>query len=163
MTHLSNYITIDKGTKDGITPDMGVVSDQGVVGIVSHVSRNFSVILPLLNPKYRLSCKVLGSNYFGSLRWNGRDARFAQLEELARHVEFQKGDTIVTSGYSSIFPPGIIVGTITDFKKQHDDNFYSLDVALATHFDTLTNVRILMNSKQDEQLRLEEEAMGNDT
>ncbi|MDH6534604.1 rod shape-determining protein MreC [Parabacteroides sp. 52] len=163
VTHLSNYITIDKGTKDGITPDMGVVSDQGVVGIVSHVSRNFSVILPLLNPKYRLSCKVLGSNYFGSLRWNGRDARFAQLEELARHVEFQKGDTIVTSGYSSIFPPGIIVGTITDFKKQHDDNFYSLDVALATHFDTLTNVRILMNSKQDEQLRLEEEAMGNDT
>ena len=123
VTHLSNYITVDKGKLDGIMPDMGVVSERGVVGIVSTVSDHFSVIIPLLNPKFRLSCKVLGSSYFGSLSWNGRNTLYANLDELPRHVEFQKGDTIVTSGYSAVFPSGIIVGTVADFEKQHDDNF----------------------------------------
>ena len=132
VSHLSNYITVNKGSKDGIAPDMGVVSERGVVGIVSTVNDHFSVIIPLLNPKSQLSCKVLGSTYFGALIWKGRDIRFANLEKLPRHVEFQKGDTIVTSGYSSVFPAGLIVGTVADFEKQHDDNFFSLEVELAT-------------------------------
>lgn len=162
VTHLSNYITVNKGRKDGITPDMGVVSERGVVGIVSTVSDHFSVIIPLLNPKFRLSCKVLGSSYFGSLSWKGRDIRFANLEELPRHVEFQKGDTIVTSGYSAVFPSGIIVGIVDSFEKQHDDNFYSLDVKLATDFRTLNNVRIIKNYHQAEQKSIEQEAKKND-
>lgn len=84
VTHLSNYITVDKGKLDGIMPDMGVVSERGVVGIVSTVSDHFSVIIPLLNPKFRLSCKVLGSSYFGSLSWNGRNTLYANLDELPR-------------------------------------------------------------------------------
>ena len=123
VTHLSNYITVDKGKLDGIMPDMGVVSERGVVGIVSTVSDHFSVIIPLLNPKFRLSCKVLGSSYFGSLSWNGRNTLYANLDELPRHVEFQKGDTIVTSGYSAVFPSGIIVGTVADFETQHDIHY----------------------------------------
>lgn len=162
VTHLSNYITVDKGRKDGVEPDMGVVSERGVVGIVSTVSDHFAVIIPMLNPKFRLSCKVLGSSYFGSLSWKGRDTRFANLEELPRHVEFQKGDTIVTSGYSAVFPSGLIVGTVADFEKQHDDNFYSLDVLLATDFQALNNVRIIRNYHQAEQLRVEQEAKKND-
>lgn len=161
-SHLSNYITVNKGRKDGIVPDMGVVSERGVVGIVSTVSDNFSVIIPLLNPKFRLSCKVLGSSYFGSLSWKGRDARYANLEELPRHVEFKKGDTIVTSGYSKIFPAGIIVGLVFDFKKQHDDNFYSLEVELATDFQSLNNVRIIRNYRQEEQMDVEQQAKKND-
>jgi len=159
VTHLSNYITINKGRKDGLTSEMGVVSDQGVVGVVSQVSNDFAVILPLLNPKLRLSCKVAGSNYIGSLGWNGRNSRYAQLEELPRHVEFQNGDTIITSGYSAMFPAGIIVGTVSDFKRQHDDNFYSLEVELATDFSALNNVRVLINQQQEEQRKLEKEAM----
>lgn len=162
VTHLSNYITVDKGRLDGVKPDMGVVSDRGVVGIVSLVSDHFSVVIPLLNPKFRLSCKVKGSSYFGSLGWNGRDMEYANLEELPRHVLFEKGDTIVTSGYSAIFPAGIIVGTVSDFQKQHDDNFYSLDVRLATDFSTLQHVRIIRNYHQEEQRLLEEEAKKND-
>ena len=130
VTHLSNYITINKGANDGIAPDMGVVSEKGVVGIVSAVSDNFAVIIPLLNPKLKLSGKVSGSSYFGSVTWNGRNARIVNLEELPRHVEFDKGDMVVTSGYSAVFPAGIIVGKVVDYSKQHDDNFYSLEVEL---------------------------------
>ncbi|SEG04782.1 rod shape-determining protein MreC [Parabacteroides chinchillae] len=162
VTHLSNYITVNKGRKDGIDRDMGVVSERGVVGIVSAVSDHFAVVIPLLNPKFRLSCKVLGSSYFGSLSWNGRNSRYANLDELPRHVQFDKGDTIVTSGYSAVFPAGIIVGTVSDFKKQHDDNFYSLEVLLATDFQALNDVRIIKNYRQAEQLSLELEAKRND-
>ncbi|MCD8269461.1 MAG: rod shape-determining protein MreC [Parabacteroides sp.] len=162
VSHLSNYITVNKGRKDGIAPDMGVVSERGVVGIVSTVADHFSVIIPVLNPKSRLSCKVLGSSYFGSLSWNGRSTRYANLEELPRHVEFQKGDTIVTSGYSSVFPAGIIVGTVHDFEKQHDNNFFTLEVELVTDFQSLNNVRIIKNYNQEEQKRVEQEARRND-
>lgn len=162
VTHLLNYITVNKGRKEGVEPDMGVVSERGVVGIVSTVSDHFAVIIPLLNPKFRLSCKVLGSSYFGSLSWKGRSTQYANLEELPRHVAFQKGDTIVTSGYSAVFPSGIIVGTVYDFEKQHDDNFYSLDVKLATDFQALNNVRIIKNYRQAEQLNVEQEAKRND-
>jgi rod shape-determining protein MreC len=162
ITHLSNYITVNKGRLDGITPDMGVVSEKGVVGIVSNVSDHFSVIIPLLNPKFKLSCKVIGSNYFGALSWDGRDAKYANLNELPRHVEFNKGDTIVTSGYSAVFPAGVIVGTVVDFHKQKDDNFYSLKIELATDFRTLSDVYIIKNFLQDEQLSIEKEARKND-
>ncbi|MDF9831500.1 rod shape-determining protein MreC [Parabacteroides sp. PF5-6] len=157
VTQLSNYITINKGEKDGIVPQMGVVSEGGVVGIVSLVSDHFSVVLPVLNPKFRLSCKVLGSNYAGSLVWDGRNARYAQLKELPRHVEFQKGDTVVTSGYSAIFPTGIIIGTVADYRREHDDNFYSLEIELSTNFQALDYVRVLINEEQAEQRMLEKE------
>ena len=127
VTHLSNYITVNKrGSWIGIMPDMGVVSERGVVGNRIDGFRSFlrdhSVAESI---SFGLSCKVLGSSYFGSLSWNGRNTLYANLDELPRHVEFQKGDTIVTSGYSAVFPSGIIVGTVADFEKQHDDNFYS--------------------------------------
>ena len=162
VTRLANYVTLNKGRADGVEPDMGVVSDRGVVGIVSTVSEHFSVVIPLLNPKSRLSCKILGSNYFGSLTWNGHDARLANLEELPRHVKFEKGDTVVTSGYSAVFPAGIIVGRVVDYKKQRDDNFYSLDVELATDFRVLDHVRIIKNYRQAEQKKVEQEAKKND-
>lgn len=162
VTHLANYITVNKGRKDGVEPDMGVVSERGVIGIVSTVSDHYAVVLSLLNPKFRLSCKVLGSSYFGSLNWDGRNPRYANLEELPRHVEFKKGDTIVTSGYSAVFPAGIVVGNVADFQKQHDDNFYMLKVELAADFHALNNVRIIKNYHQTEQLKTEQEARRND-
>lgn len=162
ISQLSNYITINKGRKDGIQPDMGVVSEQGVVGIVSNVSDHFSVIISLLNPKSKLSCKVLGNNSFGYLTWDGRDADYAILEELPRHAEFHKGDTIVTSGYSAIFPAGLIVGVVDDFYKERDDNFYALRVKLATPFSSLQHVRVIQNAYRNEQIELEKEARKND-
>lgn len=162
VTYLSNYITLNKGRKDGILRDMGVVSESGVVGVVSTVSDYYSVVLPLLNSKFKLSCKVLGSSYIGSLSWNARDARYANLDELPRHVEFQLGDTIVTSGYSAIFPEGILVGFVSSFERQRDDNFNSLKIELATDFQRLSNVMVIKNFRQEEQWAIEKEARGNE-
>ncbi|MDR1356512.1 MAG: rod shape-determining protein MreC [Tannerellaceae bacterium] len=162
VTYISNYITIDKGRNDGVLPDMGVVSEGGVVGIVSTVSERYSVVIPLLNPKFRLSCKVLGSSYFGSMSWDGRSTQYAKLDELPRHVEFKEGDTIVTSGFSAIFPEGIMVGYVSSFERQRDDNFYSLTVRLNTDFHRLSSVMVIRNFHQSEQIQIEQEAKGND-
>jgi rod shape-determining protein MreC len=162
VIRLSNYITIDRGSLDGIRPDMGVVSIRGVVGSVSAVEEHFSVVIPLLNPKSKLSCKLKSGDYYGSLSWDGRDAQYANLEELPNHVEFQKGDTIVTSGFSAIFPPGIRVGTVVEMDNTRNHNFYSLRVKLATDFQRLKNVRVIRNDLQQEQLTVEREARKND-
>jgi rod shape-determining protein MreC len=158
VSQRNNYITIDKGTNDGIAAGMGVVAPDGVVGIVSNTSARFAVILPLLNPRHRLSCRLAGTGFFGSLVWDGASIRHAQLEELPRHMQVQKGDTVVTSGFSAIFPPGIIVGTVSDYYQHYDNNFYAAEVALSVNFSALSNVHIITNSLSVEQSDLEQEA-----
>ena len=162
VVYLRNYITINKGSLDGIRPDMGVVSAQGVAGIVSTVGNHFSVIISLLNMKSNLSCKIQHTNFSGALSWKGGDLQHAYLEQIATHAVFQVGDTIVTSGYSSIFPPGIMVGTVESYNKQDDDNFYSLKVRFATDFQSVNLLSVIDNPLQEEQIELEREARRND-
>ena len=162
VTHLLNYITINKGSKDGIEPDMGVISTQGVVGIVRTVNERFSVIIPLLNPKWRLSCKLINSNYYGTLVWDGRDTRYANLEELPSHATFQVGDRIVTSGFTAIFPAGIMVGTVDKSDISVSSGFYLIKVKLATDFHNLSSVWVVKNNLQKEQWAVEQEARKND-
>lgn len=158
-TNVHNYVTLNKGREDGVTEGMGVINRSGVVGIVSGVSDHFSVVISLLNPKLRISCKVKGSDYFGSLSWDGDSPEYVKLEELPRHVKFSKGDTIVTSGYSSVFPQGVMVGTIEDFAKQHDDNFYALRVKLSTDYFRLGDVCIIANPMTSEKAEIEEKTV----
>lgn len=162
MPGLSNYITIDKGARDGVRPDMGVVSTAGVVGVVSTVNEHFSVVIPLLNPKLRISSKLYHGSYYGSLSWDGRDVSYAYLEELPRHAVFQEGDTVVTSGYSAVFPPGVMIGTVAEFDEKRDYNFYSLKIKLSTDFMRLKAVRVIRNDYQQERLNVEKEARKND-
>lgn len=152
-----NYITIDKGSSDGIEPEMGVVDQNGVVGIVSVVSKHAARVISLLNPNMKLSCKVKGSDYFGSLYWDGVSPHFAVLEEMPRHVVYQKGDTIVTSGYSAVFPEGLIVGVIESGMKTNDDNFIALRVRLSTDFTRLSTVRTIKSKLSDELKEIETE------
>ena len=158
ITHMDNYITLDKGSADGIAPEMAVVDQNGIVGIVTVVNEHNAVAISVLNTKLHISCKVKGTDCFGSLVWDGRNARYAMLEEMPRHVEFTPGDTIVTSGFSAVFPDGIMVGTIHDYAKQKDDNFYAMEVELSTDFHRLGTVRVLYNRAQQEQRKLEKEA-----
>ncbi len=158
ISQINNYITLDKGSLDGVAPEMGVVNQNGVIGIINVVGEHHSVAISILNPKLRLSCKVKGSDYFGSLVWDAKDARHAILEEMPRHGEFEKGDTIITSGYSSVFPEGLIVGTISDYEKQRNDNFYALRVKLNPDFGNLGYVRIISNRLKEEQEKIEKEA-----
>ena len=145
-----NYITIQKGALDGIKPDMGVVDQNGVVGKVNVVGPHSARIISLLNNNLRLSCKVKSSNTVGSLVWDGDDYRVALLEEIPRHATFNKGDTIITSGYSTSFPEGIPVGVILGQKKGHDDNFHTLMVKLFTDFSKLSTVRIIVDNMAEE-------------
>ncbi|MDR1525872.1 MAG: rod shape-determining protein MreC [Tannerella sp.] len=160
--YVNNYITINKGFKDGIRPDMGVVSPLGIVGIVMTVNEHYSVVISLLNTKSKVSCKVKNTSFFGPLSWNGDDVKYAYLEELPTHATFQVGDTIVTSGNSAIFPPDLIVGIVESYGKQRDDNFYSLKVRLATDFQSLNIVYVIVNHLQEEQWKIEREAVRND-
>ncbi len=145
-----NYITINKGSDDGIASEMGVIDQNGVVGIINVVGKKSSRIISLLNPNLRLSCKVKGSDYFGSLIWDGESPYHAILEEMPRHVKFEKGDTIVTSGYSAVFPEGIIVGYIEEQLNAGGDNFFSLRIKLSTDFTQLSTVRVLENKMKNE-------------
>jgi len=161
-TRVRNYFTINKGYKDGIRPDMGVVSPMGVAGIVMTVTNNFSVVLSLLNTQFSISAKVMNHNYSGSLSWDGIDTRYAYLKELPTYATFQIGDTVVTSGFSSIFPPDILIGVVESYNKQRDDNYNSLKVRLATDFLSLNSLFVIRNKLQEEQLEAEREAMSND-
>lgn len=145
-----NYITVNKGTEDGVVSEMGVVDQNGVVGIVNVMGKKSSRVISLLNPNLRLSCKVKGSDYFGSLVWDGKSPNYAILEEMPRHVEFEKGDTIVTSGYSAVFPEGLNVGVIENQLTSGGDNFYSLRVRLLSDFSHLSTVRLIKNNMKEE-------------
>ncbi|MBS7409614.1 MAG: rod shape-determining protein MreC [Bacteroidales bacterium] len=152
-----NYITIDKGRLDGIEPEMGVVDQNGVVGIVSSTSDHAARIISLLNPNMRLSCKVKNSDYFGSLFWDGGNPYYCVLEEMPKHVKYHKGDTIITSGFSSVFPEGLIVGTIESGLKAKDDNFHSLRIKLSTDFTRLSTVRAIKSTIAAELRTIETE------
>lgn len=145
-----NYVTINKGRADGILPEMGVMDQNGVVGVVNVVSEHYARIISLLNPNFRLSCKLRGSDTFGSLVWDGNDPRMAILEELPKHTIFHKGDTIVTSGYSAVFPEGLPVGTIEGTAHGADDNFFTLRIKLLTDFTALSTVKVISNTDLQE-------------
>jgi len=150
-----NYITINKGAEDGIAPEMGVIDQNGVVGIVNVTGPHSARVISLLNPHFKLSCKIKGSEHFGSLVWDGNDPTVALLEELPRHSVFAPGDTIVTSGYSAVFPEGIPVGYVMEDQRHRDENFFTLRVRLSTDFTTLSNVQVVVDSLRTELLTLE--------
>ena len=152
---LQNYITLNKGSRDGIQADMGVISSEGVVGIVKTVSTKFSVVIPILNQNIKINTKFKKNNYSGPLVWNGEDYRIAKLTDIARHVEFSLGDTLVTSGFTSTFPEGIPVGTIEDFNIKESEPYYNIKVLLSVNFRTLSHVKVINYLNYKEQKNLE--------
>ena len=155
---LQNSITLNKGSRDGVQPDMGVVSDEGVVGIVKVVNEKNSVVIPILNPRIEINCKFKRTNYTGPLKWEGDDYRYANLNDIARHVELTLGDTIITSGFTSTFPEGIPVGYIEDFKIKESDAYCKIKVKLAVNFRTLSHVKVINYLNYKEQKDLEKKA-----
>ena len=160
LTHVDNYITLDKGENDGIRSEMGVINGSGVVGIVYHTSSNYSVVIPILNSKSSISCKIKRSDYFGFLKWDGGSSEYATVKDMPRHSLFSLGDTIVTSGHSAVFPGGIPIGTVEDMSDSHDGLSYLLKVKLFTDFGRLNDVRVIAQKGQEEQLELEQKVKG---
>jgi rod shape-determining protein MreC len=150
-----NYITLDKGSLNGIQPEMAVVTDRGVVGVVKSVSKNFATVISLLNSRISVSAKIKKNNYFGSLTWDGLDYKSAHLYEIPVHVAIQVGDTIVTSGYSSIFPEGELLGTIQKILPSSGGNFHEIIVAFSNDFKSISYVKVIGDLMKQERLELE--------
>lgn len=154
LNRQDNLLTIDRGTKDGVEVGMGVACGQGVVGVTYLVSDHYAVVMPVLNIASRISCAIRGHNYFGVLRWNGKDAGVAYLEDIPRHARFKRGDWVETNGYSSIFPPGVLVGKIETVYNSDDGLSYRVKVRLSTDFGHLRDVVVVNDPTIVERTRL---------
>ena len=132
-----NYILINKGEKDGIHSDMGVITDKGIIGIVENTSKNYSRVISILNSNIRINAGLKKSNQYGSLVWNGKDPNIVQLETIPRQAVLKKGDTIITNGRSTIFPRGIEIGTIVNYELDQNQSYFLIDIQL---FNDMTDI-----------------------
>ena len=154
VNRYDNLITIDKGSADGVKRDMGVVCGMGVVGIVYLVSEHYSIVIPALNSHSNISCTIQRRGYFGYLRWRGGSSQLAYLEDVPRHAHFKLGDNVVTSGYSSVFTPGVMVGKVLHVFNSADGLSYRVQVKLSTDFARLRDVCLVDDSALQERIDL---------
>ena len=151
----NNLLTINKGEADGVEEGMGVACGKGVVGVVFKTSSHYSIVIPVLNVESsRISCAIRGHGYFGVLRWDGRDAGIAYVEDIPHHARFKRGDWVETNGYSSIFPAGVLVGQIKEVYNSRDGLSYRLQVRLSTDFGNLRDVVVISDKSIAERVRL---------
>lgn len=149
-----NFITIDKGRLDGVKPDMGVACGTGIVGVVYMMSDHYSIVIPVLNSKSNISVTIRKRGYYGYLRWTGGASDLAYVDDIPRHAHFRLGDLIETSGYSAMFPPGIIAGQILHVYNSPDGLSYRVQVRLTTDFGNLRDVCVIDNSAMKERIDL---------
>ncbi len=149
-----NFFTIDKGEKHGLSIDMAVISADGIAGVIVGCSKNYSVVMSLLNLDFRISARIKSNGYFGSLNWDGLSYKHAILNEIPQHVIVNVGDTIETTGFSTIFPEGLMIGTVSNYEKPGGD-FYKIYVLLNTDYKRLHFVNIIGNMLKAEKLELE--------
>jgi rod shape-determining protein MreC len=155
VTKRNNYITINRGRLHGVMPEMAVISESGIVGIVLNVSDHYATVLSFLNNNCKISAKLERTQAFGSLVWDGKDPRYARLLDVNKHVPIKVNDLVITSNYSTIFPEGIPIGRISDFSIDAGDNFHTIQVQLFTDFSTLSTVYVINNLLKNEQKNLE--------
>jgi len=151
----NNYLTIDKGKADGVELERGVVSGTGIVGITCMVSDHYSVVLPILNSKSNISCRLRGTHYFGYLKWKGGNPLHAYMSDVPLHAHCRVGDVVETSGFSSVFPPGIFVGKVVQVHSADDGLAYQLEVQLSTDLARVRDVCVVTSINQAEQDSIE--------
>ena len=140
-----NYLTINKGRRDSIEVDMGVVCQEGVVGIVSAVGERYALVVPLIHTEMNVSCRIQTNNYIGRTHWLGRNHQELQLEDISRHIVVNEGDTIVTSGLTPVFPYGILVGTVSHTDLTDHDNYHHITLQIATDYRKINYVQVIHN------------------
>ncbi len=150
----NNFLTLNVGSNHGILPEMGVISEKGVIGVIASVSNNYATVISLLNTSLKISAKHKRTGFFGSLYWDGIDYRQVILSEIPQHVDLAVGDTITTSGYSSIFPENVPLGTIEEYNLK-GGNFYVVRVKLLADFKQIDNVYIIKSHFAAERKQLE--------
>ncbi len=158
---LHNYLTINKGSEDGIYPQMGVVGPKSIAGIVHKVSKNYATVMSVLHKQTHISAKIKKNNHFGSLTWDGKNEFIVQLNDVPNNVPVQKGDSIITSGFSDFFPEDILIGKVESVSRLPGSNFHSIEVELATVFRNLSQVYII-NFKDYKEIKALENATLNE-
>lgn len=156
----NNVITINKGETDGVHAGMGVVCSAGVVGIVALTSEHYSIVIPLINVGSHVSCRLKDTEYFGTMQWEHGDATMSYMTDVPRHADIKQGETVETNGYSDVFPAGLPVGKVLDFKDSSDGMDYLLSVKLNVDFSTLREVSVITNYVNAERKQLEEAAQS---
>lgn len=152
----NNFITINKGSEDGIAPDMAVINAQGIVGKVKATSKHFSTIISLLHPDLFVSSLVKGSGTLCTTKWDGKNPQQAELMYVPRHLKVEIGDSIVTSGYNAIFPANLPIGVINSIDIKDDATFYTIKIDLTTNFEALSYVYVVKNNYKQEIDSLEQ-------
>lgn len=156
----NNYIMLNKGSRHGLDKDMAVITSNGIVGTVVNVSDNFAWVMSILNKQTRISGRIKKNNQMGTLVWNGMDPLYGTLTDIPAHVKIAKGDTIVTSGFSYIFPADIMLGTIEDFRVEQGEHFYVIPFRFSVDFNSLEYVYVVNNLLKTEQEKLEKSTEG---
>jgi rod shape-determining protein MreC len=151
----SNYLTLNIGSAQGITHDMAIITTDGIVGIVKDVSENFSSAMSILHKDVRVNCQLKKDGIFGPLIWDGSDYRFSNLTDIPTHAKIKKGDTVITSSLSGIFPEGILVGFVESFEQKANESFYSVKVRLSADFKKINHVSVIKNNYKAERDSLE--------
>jgi rod shape-determining protein MreC len=153
-----NYLTLDIGKKQGIAEGMGVISPSGIVGVIVNVSDHYSVAMSMLHKNYQLSAMMKKSGAFGTITWKGDDYRYATLSQIPMSETVAVGDSIVSSGYSTIYPKGIMVGVVEKVEPIPTQYFYTIKVRLSTNFKKLGYVYVVSDLLKQEQENLEDNA-----
>lgn len=151
----SNYLTLNIGSAQGITHDMAIITTDGIVGIVKDVSENFSSAMSILHKDVRVNCQLKKDGIFGPLIWDGSDYRFSNLTDIPTHAKIKKGDTVITSSLSGIFPEGILVGFVESFEQKANESFYTVKVRLSADFKKINHVSVIKNNYKAERDSLE--------
>ena len=157
VRQFNNYLTIDKGSINGIKPGMSVLSSNGIVGQVKEVSNYYSVVYSLLHSNVTVSARLERTGELASVQWDGRDPRIVKLLYIPRHVIPRVGDRVVTSGFNSIFPPGVEIGTVKEWTEIEDDSFLDITIELSTDFSSVAFVYVIENSMKQELDSLQHE------
>nr|WP_321231700.1 rod shape-determining protein MreC [uncultured Psychroserpens sp.] len=150
-----NYLTINKGEKNNIKEDLGVITSKGIIGIIDNTSNGYARVLSILNTKSKINAQLKASDQFGSLEWDGKSSEIVQLTDISKFAPVREGDTIVTGGKSSIFPKGIPIGTVYGFELDISGDTYTVDVKLFNDMTNLSHVYIIENLDIEEIKLLE--------
>ncbi|MEA3479324.1 MAG: rod shape-determining protein MreC [Bacteroidota bacterium] len=150
----NNYFMINKGTRHGLDTDMGVISPQGVSGIVVAVSSHYSTVMSLLHKDAKLSTKIKKNDQLASVVWDGKNYQLGLLQDIPTHIMLYRGDSIVTSGYSFIFPEGLPVGTVKKYERETESNLNSAIIWFSTDFNSINHVYVVQNLMLDQQQEL---------
>jgi|AntRauTorckE5430_2_1112549.scaffolds.fasta_scaffold02862_5 rod shape-determining protein MreC len=154
----ANSIRLNKGGEHGVRPNMGVISTDGIVGVVRAVTPHFSQVMSLLHRETRIKAAIARSGYFGTLTWDGKSSRFMQLEAIPKHAALEKGDTVITSGYSQLFPEGLPIGLIEGFNLDGGGNFYNIKIKLRNDLNKVRYVYVIENEMWKEHKELDKAA-----